>query len=82
MYTSLYMLNSLRNDRSRFGIAYRDFVKQHSLDEVGLDHEFFSRSREKSVARKVSLWTVVLCDASGVLTLPPFGVRPRHRVDQ
>ena len=83
MYTSMYMLDSLRDDRSRFGIAYRDFVEQHSLDEVGLDREFFSRSREKSAGRKVSLCAVVvLRDPSEVVTLPPCGVRPRHRVDQ
>jgi len=52
---ALRVLERLRGDRPRFRTAYQDFLKQYSLDEVGLDDDLFSRSREKSAGRKVSL---------------------------
>jgi len=38
-----------------FRTAYQEFLKRYSLDEVGLDHDFFAPCREKSAGRKVSL---------------------------
>ena len=52
---ALRVLERLRGERPRFGTAYQDFLKQYSLDEIGLDDDIFSRSREKSAGRKVSL---------------------------
>lgn len=52
---ALRELERLRGDRPRFRTAYQNFLGQYSLDEVGLDDDFFSRSREKSAGRKVSL---------------------------
>ena len=45
----------LRGDRPRFGDVYRDFIKTHSLKDVGLDDDFASSIREKEIGRKVSL---------------------------
>ena len=45
----------MRGDRPHFRTAYQDFLKQYSLDDVGLDDDFFSGSREKSAGRKVYL---------------------------
>jgi prevent-host-death family protein len=52
---ALRVLERLRGDRPRFRTAYQEFLKRHSLDEVGLDNDFFARSRDKSVGRKVAL---------------------------
>ena len=52
---ALRILEGLRGDRPRFRTAYQTFLKRYSLDEVGLDHDFFAPSREKSAGRKVSL---------------------------
>ena len=49
------VLEHLRGDRPRFSTAYRDFLKHHSLEEIGLDTDFFAFAREKSVGRRVSL---------------------------
>lgn len=52
---SLRALERLRGDRPRFRTAYHDFLEQYSLDEVGVDDDRFSRAREKSAGRPVSL---------------------------
>ena len=52
---ALGVLERLRGDRPRFGTAYKDFLERYSLDDIGLDRDFFSQSREKSTGRKVSL---------------------------
>ena len=51
----LRVLERLRGDQPQFRTAYQDFLKRYSLDEVGLDHDFFAPFREKSPGRKVSL---------------------------
>lgn len=48
-------LERLRGDRPRFRTAYHDFLERYSLDEVGVDDDLFSRAREKSASRPVSL---------------------------
>jgi prevent-host-death family protein len=45
----------LRGNRPRFSEAYRNFLKKHSLKEIGLDEGFAAVSRDKSPGRKVSL---------------------------
>jgi prevent-host-death family protein len=52
---SLRELERLRADRPRFGDAYRAFLDQHSLKEIGLDKGFAASVREKGLGRKVSL---------------------------
>ncbi len=52
---ALRVLERLQGDRPRFRTAYEEFLKRYSLDEVGLDNDFFERSREKGAGRKVSL---------------------------
>ena len=52
---ALRVLERLRSDRAGFRTAYRTFLNQYALDEVGLDDDRFSRSRERSAGRKVSL---------------------------
>jgi prevent-host-death family protein len=45
----------LRAGRPRFGDVYRNFLKKHSLDEVGLEDDFVASTREKGAGREVSL---------------------------
>ena len=45
----------LRGDGARFGAAYRRFLETHSLEEIGLDDDFFGSGREKGRGREVSL---------------------------
>jgi prevent-host-death family protein len=52
---ALRVLERLRGDRPRFRSAYQDFLKQYSLDDVGIDPNFFAPIREKSAGRRVSL---------------------------
>lgn len=52
---ALRVLERLRGDRPSFHTAYQKFLKQYALDDVGLDDDFFSRSRETGAGRKVSL---------------------------
>ena len=52
---ALRVLERLRGNRPRFGTAYQEFLKRYSLDEVGIDSDFFASSRDKSAGRKVSL---------------------------
>ena len=49
------VLEHLRGDRPRFSAAYRDFLKHHSLEKIGLDRDFFAPPREKSAGRRVAL---------------------------
>ncbi len=52
---ALRVLERLRGDRPRFSTAYRNFLRQYSLEEVGLETDFFAPFREKITGRKVSL---------------------------
>jgi prevent-host-death family protein len=52
---ALRVLERLRGERPGFRTAYQDFLKRFSLDEVGLESDFFASAREKSAGRKVSL---------------------------
>ena len=52
---ALRVLERLRGNRPRFGTAYQEFLTRYSLDEVGLDNDCFTPSRDKSTGRKVSL---------------------------
>ncbi|MEP7000571.1 MAG: type II toxin-antitoxin system Phd/YefM family antitoxin [bacterium] len=48
-------LERLRGERPQFGAAYRAFLEEHALDEIGLEDDAFALSREKSAGRKVVL---------------------------
>lgn len=48
-------LERLRGGRPRFSDAYKAFLRKHSLEEVGLEPEFFESIRDRGVGRKVSL---------------------------
>lgn len=52
---SLRQFERLRGDRSRFGDAYRTFLKKYSLEEVGVENDFAASIREKRIGREVSL---------------------------
>jgi len=52
---SVQAFSRLRGDRPRFGEAYTNFLKKHSLAAIGLDSDFAASLREKGVGRKVSL---------------------------
>lgn len=52
---SLRALERLRSERRSFSSAYKDFLKKHSLKEVGLEREFFESTRDRGHGRKVSL---------------------------
>ena len=45
----------LRAGRTSFGEAYRKFLEDHSLEELGLDDDFASQLRDKSPGRDVNL---------------------------
>lgn len=45
----------LRGDGARFGAAYNRFLETHSLNEVGVDDDYFASRREKGSGREVSL---------------------------
>lgn len=45
----------LRGERTRFGDAYKSFLKKFRLAEVGLDREFAASTRDKSLGRQVRL---------------------------
>ena len=51
----LSVLEHLRGERRHFGTAYREFLEQHRLDEIGIDRDFCAPFREKSAGRKVTL---------------------------
>ena len=44
-----------RPDRARFGDVYGDFLKEHALEDVGLEPDFWPSLRDTSQGRKVSL---------------------------
>lgn len=52
---SLREFERLRADRPRFGDVYRNFLKKHSLREVGLEDDFLASIRGKGAGREVSL---------------------------
>lgn len=52
---SFRQFERLRGDRPRFGDAYRNFLEQYSLEEVGLADDFVAATREKGAGRGVSL---------------------------
>lgn len=51
----LRLLDDLRGGRTDFRRAYRAFLHRYSLDDVGLESDFFASAREKGTGRKVSL---------------------------
>lgn len=52
---SLREFEQLRSERAPFGVAYRQFLKSHSLKDVGLDAGHFDSPRHKDSARVVAL---------------------------
>jgi prevent-host-death family protein len=52
---SLREFERMRGDRPRFGDAYKKFLENHSLAEIGLDDDFGATTRDRSQGRKVSL---------------------------
>ena len=52
---SLRELERLRGTRTQFSGVYRKFLESHSLQEVGLDADFFDTARDPEPGRKVSL---------------------------
>lgn len=51
----LRLLDQLRGGRTDFRGAYRAFLDRYSLDDVGLEPDFFAAAREKGSGRKVSV---------------------------
>ena len=49
------VLEHLRGERPGFRRAYREFIKHHSLEAIGLDRDFFAPARAKSAGRRVPL---------------------------
>lgn len=45
----------LRGKRLHFGDAYRKFLDEHSLEEVGVEEDFAASTRDRTTGRKVSL---------------------------
>lgn len=45
----------LRGKRLHFSDAYRKFVEQYSLEEIGVEDDFAASTRDKTTGRKVSL---------------------------
>ena len=45
----------LRGRRRHFGDAYRVFLERHSLEAIGLDDNFGTSTRDKTVGRNVVL---------------------------
>ncbi len=52
---SLREYERLHADRPLFGDVYRNFLKKHSLKEVGVDADFARSVRDKSAGREVPL---------------------------
>lgn len=48
-------LERLQSERPGFGDAYKSFLKKYSLEEIGLDSDFFACTRLKDAGRDVSL---------------------------
>ena len=45
----------LRGQRRHFGDAYRAFLERHSLEEIGLDENLGTSTRDRTTGRKVVL---------------------------
>jgi prevent-host-death family protein len=45
----------LRGRRLHFGDAYRTFLEKHSLEEIGVEDDFATSTRDRTTGRKVSL---------------------------
>jgi prevent-host-death family protein len=45
----------LRSRRASFQEAYQQFLKKHSLEEIGLEPDFARQLRDRSAGRKVDL---------------------------
>lgn len=52
---SLRQLERLRGTKAGFGEAYRRFLKEHSLQDVGLDEAEIESARDRGTGRKVRL---------------------------
>lgn len=52
---SLRELERLRGERVPFGVAYRRFLKKHSLRDVGIDEDSLRSARDRDSGRKVTL---------------------------
>ena len=52
---SLRAFERLRGHRRQFSDAYRAFLEQHSLDEIGLEDNFSITTRDTTAGRKVIL---------------------------
>jgi len=44
-----------RSDDVRFSHAYEKFLKKHSLEEIGIDEDFFRAARANAKGREVSI---------------------------
>lgn len=51
VFVSSRELARLRGGSGGFGAAYRSFLDQHALDEVGLDEDFAASLRDKGAGR-------------------------------
>jgi len=45
----------LQGKSLHFSDAYRKFLEQHSLEEIGVERDFAASTRDKTTGRKVSL---------------------------
>jgi prevent-host-death family protein len=52
---SLRQLERMRGARPRFNERYKTFLRKYSLDEIGVEGDFFESPRDRSGGRKVSL---------------------------
>lgn len=52
---SLREFERLRGKRRHFGDAYRQFLETHSLEAIGVEHDFASSTRDRTLGRKVIL---------------------------
>jgi prevent-host-death family protein len=52
---SLREFERLRGKRRHFGDAYRRFIETHSLEEIGVEHDFAASTRDRTSGRKVIL---------------------------
>lgn len=48
-------LDRLRGTRRHFGDAYRDFLRTHTLDAIGIDRGFAASLRDRTRGREVGL---------------------------
>jgi prevent-host-death family protein len=52
---SLREFERLRGERLHFSDAYTRFLERHSLEEIGVEDDFASSTRDRTTGRKVSL---------------------------